>query len=120
MLAGIVRLQLDRIGARIHDNHGAAFSYDDAAVEHIVSRCNDPASGGRMIDNIITNTLLPALSREILKRSIAREEVVAIFVTASDDEFRYMWDNDIRPRVVPAPVARPDEPPVEEESSVFA
>ena len=35
--------------------------------------CNDPDSGGRVIDNIITNTILPALSREILKRSLARE-----------------------------------------------
>jgi hypothetical protein len=26
----------------------------------LASMCNDPASGGRMIDNIITNTLLPA------------------------------------------------------------
>ena len=36
--------------------------------------CNDPDSGGRVIDNIITNTILPALSREILKRSLARED----------------------------------------------
>ena len=38
MLAGIVRLQLDRIGRRLRDNHNAAFSYDDAVVEHIVSQ----------------------------------------------------------------------------------
>ena len=73
MLSGIVRLQLDRIGRRIRDNHDAAFVYDQAVVDHIVSKCNDPDSGGRMIDNIITNTLLPALSREFLKRSLAKE-----------------------------------------------
>ena len=73
--AGIVRLQLDRIGKRIRENHDADFVYDDAVVEHIVSLCNDPASGGRMIDNIITNTLLPALSREFLKRSLDKEEL---------------------------------------------
>jgi len=37
--------------------------------------CNDPNSGGRMIDNIITNTLLPALSRKFLKRSLAKERL---------------------------------------------
>src|SRR5689334_6656214 len=58
MLGGIVRLQLDRVGRRVHENHGVAFSYDDAVVVHIISLCNDPSSGGRMIDNIITNTLL--------------------------------------------------------------
>ena len=73
MLGGIVRLQLGRIGKRIAENHDAKFAFDDAVVDHIVSLCNDPDSGGRVIDNIITNTILPALSREILKRSLARE-----------------------------------------------
>ena len=68
-----MRLQLDRIGQRIRENHAAAFVYDQAVVDHIVSMCNDPDTGGRMIDNIITNTLLPALSREFLKRALAKE-----------------------------------------------
>jgi type VI secretion system protein VasG len=91
MLAGIVRLQLDRIGKRIHENHGAAFSYEDAVVDHIVSLCNDPDSGGRIIDNIITNTLLPALSREFLKRSLAKAELTEARVGIADGAFRYHW-----------------------------
>ena len=62
MLGGIVRLSLDRIGRRIRENHDATFDYDQAVIDHIVSMCNDPDSGGRMIDNIINNTLLPAMS----------------------------------------------------------
>ena len=73
MLGDIVRLQLDRITRRIRENHAAAFFYDENVVEHIVSLCNDPDTGGRIIDNIITSTLLPALSREFLKRSLAKE-----------------------------------------------
>lgn len=92
MLAGITRLQLDRIGRRLRDNHNAAFSYDDAVVEHIVSRCNDPDSGGRMIDNIITNTLLPELSREFLGRSLAKEEVKQARVSIENDRFAYTWN----------------------------
>jgi len=91
MLSGIVRLQLDRIGRRIRDNHDASFVYDDAVVDHIVSRCNDPDSGGRMIDNIITNTLLPSLSREFLKRSLAKEEIKQARVTIENDDFAYSW-----------------------------
>ena len=75
MLGGIVRLQLGRIGKRIAQNHDAALAYGDDVIAHIVSMCNDPDSGGRMVDNIITNTILPALSREFLKRSIAKEEL---------------------------------------------
>jgi type VI secretion system protein VasG len=91
MLGGIARLQLDRIGRRIRDNHDAAFVYDQAVVDHIVSMCNDPDSGGRMIDNIITNTLLPALSREFLKRSLAKEELREAKVTIENDDFAYGW-----------------------------
>jgi len=91
MLDGIVRLQLGRIVQRIRDNHGASFVYDDAVVNHIISKCNDPDSGGRMIDNIITNTLLPALSREFLKRSLAKEPITRASVAVANNDFAYEW-----------------------------
>ncbi len=89
MLAGIVHLQLDRIGRRIEENHRAKFVADPSAIDHIVSLCHDPDSGGRVIDNIITNTILPALSREILKRSLAREEIRQAKVSSADGAFVY-------------------------------
>jgi type VI secretion system protein VasG len=89
MLGGIVRLQLGRIGKRIEENHNAKFTFDQAVVDHIVAQCNDPDSGGRVIDNIITNTILPALSREILKRSLAREEMHGAKVSVADGAFAY-------------------------------
>jgi type VI secretion system protein VasG len=91
MLGGIVRLQLDRIGARIRENHDAALVYDQAVVDHIVSMCNDPDTGGRMVDNIITNTMLPALSREFLRRSLAKEELKEAKVTIENGDFAYGW-----------------------------
>jgi type VI secretion system protein VasG len=89
MLAGIVRLQLSRIGKRIEENHRAKFITDPSAIDHIVSLCHDPDSGGRVIDNVITNTILPALSREILKRSLAREEIHEAKVSSADGAFVY-------------------------------
>ena len=89
MLAGIVRLQLDRIGKRIEENHRAKFITDPSAIDHIVSLCHDPDSGGRVIDNVITNTILPALSREILKRSLKREEIHEAKVSSADGAFVY-------------------------------
>ena len=91
VLSGIVRLQLDRIGKRIRESHNAAFVYDDPVVAHIVSLCNDPDSGGRIIDNIITNTLLPALSREFLKRSLAKQELMEARVSFENGAFAYAW-----------------------------
>jgi type VI secretion system protein VasG len=89
MLGGIVRLQLNRIGKRLRDNHGAGFAYDDAVVEHIVAQCNDPDSGGRMIDNIITNAMLPALSRQILNLQIEKKPLVEASVAVEDGAFVY-------------------------------
>jgi type VI secretion system protein VasG len=89
VLGGIVKLQLARIGQRIEENHRAKFTADQSAIDHIVSLCNDPDSGGREIDNIITNTILPALSRDILKRSLAREDIHEAKVSAADGAFVY-------------------------------
>ncbi len=89
MLGGIVRLQLNRIKKRIEENHDAEFTYSDAVVEHIVSQCKDPDSGGRMIDNIITNTLLPELSRHFLNRAMEKQEITKAAVEVKDGAFAY-------------------------------
>ena len=89
IMGSIVRIQLDRIKRRVNDNHDAEFSYTDAVVDHIVARCNDPDSGGRMIDNILTNTLLPELSRHILGRIIERKPITSAKVDVTDDAFSY-------------------------------
>src|SRR5918993_2915064 len=59
MLASIVRLQLGRIARRVSEHHRIPFTYDDEAVQLLVSRCTEVESGGRMIDAILTNTVLP-------------------------------------------------------------
>jgi type VI secretion system protein VasG len=89
MLGGIVRLQLGRIGKRLRDNHNAAFRYDDAVVAQIVAQCADPDSGGRMIDNIITNAMLPALSRQILNLQLDKKELTEASVAVEDGRFVY-------------------------------
>jgi type VI secretion system protein VasG len=89
MLGGIVKLNLNRIRRRIEDNHDAEFEYTDAVVDHIVAQCNDPDSGGRMIDNIVTNTLLPELSRHILNRALEKAEISKAKVDVKDGGFVY-------------------------------
>jgi type VI secretion system protein VasG len=89
MLTGIVGLQLDRIVRRVRDNHDIALDYDQAVVDHIVARCTEVASGGRMIDAILTNTMLPAMSVALLERQISGERVAAITVRVEDGDFVY-------------------------------
>jgi len=66
MLGKIVDLQLGRIKKRIAGNHKIEMVYEQDVIELIVSRCNDADSGGRMIDNILTNTMLPEMSVQLL------------------------------------------------------
>lgn len=90
MLRGIVKLQLNQIKRRVSDNHKAEMTYTDALVDHIVSCCNDPDSGGRMIDNIITNTLLPDLARQFLNRSMEHAEFKTVVVDNVKGTYQYM------------------------------
>jgi type VI secretion system protein VasG len=92
MLAGIVRLQLGRIKKRIAENHGIDITFGDDVVDLIVSRCNEVASGGRVIDAILTNTMLPELSVSLLERQMSGEEVTAIAVGVADGGFAYAFE----------------------------
>ncbi len=98
MLKGIVKLQLDRIKKRIKENHDIRFEYTDAVVDQIVARCTEVASGGRMIDAILTNTMLPELSIELLNRQISGDEVGAIEVDVKEDggfSYRFVSTNPV-------------------------
>jgi type VI secretion system protein VasG len=73
MLGNIIRLQLNRIKKRIAENHKAEFTYTDEVVKLIASRCTEVESGGRMIDAILTNTILPRLVRGIFEADHRRQ-----------------------------------------------
>ncbi|MCB2103466.1 MAG: AAA family ATPase, partial [Rhodobacteraceae bacterium] len=92
MIAAITRLQLDRIKKRVKSTHNVPFSYTDAVVDTIVSRCQELESGGRMIDAIVTNTMLPDISGEFLQRMMAGEAVNKVDIDVTDGEFTYAFD----------------------------
>jgi len=89
MLKAIIRLQLGRIQKRIGENREIAFSYDDAVVDLIASRCTELESGGRMVDAILTQTLLPEISRELLTRLMEGSPAQKVQVTIKDGNFAY-------------------------------
>jgi type VI secretion system protein VasG len=91
MLRSIIRLQLGRIQKRIGENQQIVFSYDDAVVEIIASRCTELESGGRMVDAILTQTLLPEISRELLARLMEGATPEKIQVTVKDGNFSYEY-----------------------------
>jgi type VI secretion system protein VasG len=92
MIGNIVRLQLGRIAKRVTENYDVPFEYDQAVVDLVTSRCTELESGGRMIDAVLTNTLLPEISRELLMRTLDGKPVQKVAVSASRDSFTYAFD----------------------------
>jgi len=92
MLARIVRLQLGRIKKRVEANHRIPFGFSDEAVALIVRRCNNAEAGGRIIDSILTNTVLPKISVEYLTRTSRGEAMKSIELGAEAGEFSYGFE----------------------------
>jgi len=92
MLDEIIRLQLNRVRRRVEESRGVPFTYDQAVVDLIRGRCTELESGGRMIDSILTGTLLPAVSREILERMRRQEPLAKVQLGAADGAFTYAFD----------------------------
>jgi len=92
VLGQIVRLQLNRIQKRVQENHKVPFHYSDDVVKLVISRCTEGESGGRMIDAILTNTVLPRISEEILTRAIAGSAIVQVDVSVKENDFAYSFD----------------------------
>jgi type VI secretion system protein VasG len=89
MIKSITRLQLDRIKHRVETGQGIDFVYDDSVVDLVVSRCTELESGGRMIDSILTNTLLPEISNQFLTHMLEGSPISKVEVTAEGGEFVY-------------------------------
>ncbi|PWR01176.1 type VI secretion system ATPase TssH [Meridianimarinicoccus roseus] len=92
MIGEITKLQLNRIKKRVEGAHKVPFSYTQGVVDTIVSRCQELESGGRMIDAIVTNTMLPDISAEFLKRMMEGESVARVEIDVADNDFVYKFN----------------------------
>jgi len=92
MLGKIVKLQLNRIKKRVEARYKIPFEYSDDVVKLVVSRCTESESGGRMIDAILTNTMLPDISREFLVRMMEGKAIAGVKVGVADGQFSYHFE----------------------------
>ena len=84
-LKQIVVLKLGKIQRRIQENHKIQLTYDPSLVDAVASRCTEVESGARNVDNILTNTLLPDISRQLLGRMSEGEKISALHVGVGPD-----------------------------------
>jgi len=91
MLGQIVKLQLGRIKKRVEARYKIPFTVGDEVVKLVVSRCTESESGGRMIDAILTNTMLPDISKEFLNRMLEGKPIERVTVGVADGNFSYTF-----------------------------
>lgn len=92
MLGKIVKLQLNRIKKRVEARYKIPFHYGEDVVRLVVSRCTESESGGRMIDAILTNTMLPDISREFLVRMMEGKAIAGVNVGVAEAQFSYNFE----------------------------
>ncbi len=86
----IVGLQLNRIRKRVQESYRAGFDWDPSLVDAIAARCTEASSGARNVENILSRTLLPELSAEVLAHLAEGRQVGGIRVgLAPDGGFEY-------------------------------
>ena len=84
-LKKIVVLKLGKIKRRLMENHKIELTYNDALIDEVARRCTEVESGARNVDNILTNTLLPEVSRQLLAWMAEGKKVTAIGVSVGED-----------------------------------
>ncbi|HXM41359.1 MAG TPA: AAA family ATPase, partial [Bryobacteraceae bacterium] len=83
-LKQIIVLKLGKVKRRLYENHRIEMTYEDAVVDEVAHRCTEVESGARNVDNILTNTMLPDISRQLLARMAEGEKVQSIRVGIGD------------------------------------
>ncbi len=90
-LHSIIDLKLNKVVKRIKENYNAEMVYDEALRNEIVSRCDNIASGARLIDAVINNDLLPDISAEFLRNTMEGKVMKKIQVSVKDGSFTYNY-----------------------------
>jgi type VI secretion system protein VasG len=91
-LKQIIRLKLSKIQRRIQENHKIAMSYDDQLLDEVAKRCTEVESGARNVDNILSNTMLPEISRAVLSRMAEERPMERVQIGVSPEgRFTYAW-----------------------------
>lgn len=82
----IAVLKLGKVARRVKEHYDASFTWSEAVLDHIVSRCTEVDSGARNVDRILTGSLLPQMSAEFLSRMAEGEDISSATVDLGENE----------------------------------
>jgi len=91
VLRTLITMRLKKIVDRAHSVYGAKLSYGEDVVDLILERCQERESGGRVIDAILTNTVLPKLSETFLKAKLDGTKIADVSLLVESNDFVYKF-----------------------------
>jgi type VI secretion system protein VasG len=88
----IIKLKLEHISRRVEETHRMPFTYSGELVSEIALRCTEVESGARNVDHILTATLLPQISEEILVRMADGKPVGRVHVSVGESDHALQYE----------------------------
>jgi type VI secretion system protein VasG len=85
VLKTIVRLKLRKIQKRLLETHKIRLEAGDEVIDAVAARCTEVESGARNVDNILTNTVLPDISRRLLGMMVEGNKPESITIKVAED-----------------------------------
>jgi type VI secretion system protein VasG len=92
-LYSIIDLKLGKVKKRVADNYRAELAATDAVKDEIIRRCDNAASGARLIDAVINNSILPEISAEFLRNIMEGNTLKRAIIDVKDEQFTYTFEN---------------------------
>jgi len=92
VLQSIIKLNLSRVEKRVKENHKVPFTYEPSVPELIGQRCSELERGARMVDALITNTILPEVGREFLGRLVSGMPANRVHISVANGNFKFAFD----------------------------
>ena len=93
VLRRVIGLKLNLIGDRLKQNHKATFGYGEEVIDAVAARCTEVESGARNVDHILTGSMLPAMSHEVLTRMAEGRPVKRVTVGVdANSSFTYAME----------------------------
>ncbi len=87
-----MRLQLGNIQHRLLENHGITSTFSNEVIGQIVARCTEVESGARMVDTILTNTLMPQISHTLLTAKANALRYHQLHISLENNTFVYQYN----------------------------
>ncbi|MDR3356760.1 MAG: type VI secretion system ATPase TssH [Spirochaetaceae bacterium] len=92
-LYSIIDLKFARIRKRIAENYKAGMELSDAVRDEVIRRCDNSASGARLIDAVINNSILPEISARFLNNIINKRILIKVSIDVKDEKFTYAFES---------------------------